>query len=63
MLNVFLIMLLLSDSQTTQQDSNRLSETLEACKMDSFYTIQRNYENVRKNIFLPLKSGKTSEQN
>lgn len=48
MLYVVLIMLLESDSQTTQQDSNRLSETLEALKWTFFPHPKKNHENVNK---------------
>ena len=58
MLYVILIKLLLSDSQTTEQDSDRLSETLEACKMDSFSTIPGKSRKCQEKYFSSFKTRK-----
>ena len=63
MLYVILIMLLESDSQTTQQDSNRLSETLEALKWTFFPRPRKITKMSKKNIDLSSKSGKILEKN
>ena len=63
MLYVILIMLLESDSQTTQQDSNRLSETLEALQWTFFPHPRKITKMSKKNIDLSSKSGKILEKN
>ena len=63
MLYVILIMLLLSDSQTTQQDSNRLNETLKALKWTFFHNPRKITKLSEKNIDPSSKSGKISEKN
>lgn len=55
MLYVILIMLLESDSQTTQQDSNRLSETLEALKW-TFFPHPRKITKMSKKILTFLQN-------
>ena len=63
MLYVVLIMLLESGSQTTQQDSNRLRETLEALKWTFFPHPKKITKMSTKNIDLSSKSGKILEKN